>query len=221
MVVRVMGFDPRCDPAQPSPAQPGPVRPSPARVPRRPTPPLPMRPLLLFLSHLDFPHSNLALPLPPLSPRGALGIGDGHHRNLDPEVSSPPLPSPLSLPLPLRAPPLLSPARARPCAAACPCSPAARRPALPSPARRAPVPAPCAAARRPTLPFPAAAWQRPTLPIPHGTPALARPPRPPARRTRHRRGVSAPRRGPLPQAWPLPRRAASRPRRDSRGLVYP
>jgi hypothetical protein len=26
MVVRVVGFDPRCDPVQPSPAQPGPAR---------------------------------------------------------------------------------------------------------------------------------------------------------------------------------------------------
>ena len=36
-----------------------------------------MRPLLLSLSHLDFPRSNLPLLLPPLSlpPRGALGFG--------------------------------------------------------------------------------------------------------------------------------------------------
>jgi hypothetical protein len=59
-----------------------------------------MRPLLSSLSHLDFPRSNLPLPPPPLSPRGALGIGNGDHRNLDPEVSSPPLPfSSLSLSL--------------------------------------------------------------------------------------------------------------------------
>jgi hypothetical protein len=79
------GFDLRCDPA----------RPGPARAPLAPHP-LPMRPLLLLsLSHLDFSCSNLPLPLPPLSPRGALGFGDGNHRNLDPEVSS--LPSSLSV----------------------------------------------------------------------------------------------------------------------------
>src|SRR5688572_32720576 len=73
------------------------------------------------------------LPLPPLSPRGALGIGDGDHRILDPEVSSPPLPfSSLSLP------PLLPP-HARP-----PFFPCLRAP-LPPPARRprgAPPPPP-------------------------------------------------------------------------------
>jgi hypothetical protein len=56
-----------CD-TQPNPAQPGP------RAPGAPAH-LPMRPLLLSLSHLDFPRSNLPLPLPPLSPRGALGFG--------------------------------------------------------------------------------------------------------------------------------------------------
>jgi hypothetical protein len=68
-------------------------------VPYTPSPCAPPL-LLLSLSHLDFPHSNLPLPLPPLSPRGALGFGDGNHRNLDPEVSSPPLLS-LSLSLSL------------------------------------------------------------------------------------------------------------------------
>jgi hypothetical protein len=82
-----------------------------------------MRPLLLSLSHLDFPRSNLPLPLPPLSPRGALGIGDGDHRNLDPEVSSPPLLSlsRSSLPLPLPShlcPPVFLSLRALPAGAA-------------------------------------------------------------------------------------------------------
>jgi hypothetical protein len=36
MVVRVVGFDPRCDPVQPSPAQPSLARPGPARAPLAP-----------------------------------------------------------------------------------------------------------------------------------------------------------------------------------------
>jgi hypothetical protein len=43
-----------------------------------------MRPLLSSLSHLDFPRSNLPLPLPPRSPRGALGFGDGDRRSWNP-----------------------------------------------------------------------------------------------------------------------------------------
>jgi hypothetical protein len=91
MVMRAVSFDPRSGsaPTKPSPVRPGPARPW--RPPCAPSSPL---------SHLDFPRSNLPLPLPPLSPRGALGIGNGDHRNLDPEVSSPPLPfSSLSLSL--------------------------------------------------------------------------------------------------------------------------
>jgi hypothetical protein len=70
MVMRAVSFDPRSGsaPTQPSPAWPGPA----LRAPGAPPPP--MRPLLSSLSHLDFPRSNLPLPLPPLSPRGALGI---------------------------------------------------------------------------------------------------------------------------------------------------
>jgi hypothetical protein len=60
-------------PTQPNPARLGLARPGP-RVPGAPAH-IPMRPLLLSLSHLDFPRSNLPLPLPPLSPRGALGFG--------------------------------------------------------------------------------------------------------------------------------------------------
>jgi hypothetical protein len=172
---------------------PGPTQPS-LRAPGAPALSL-CAPLLLSLSHLDFPRSNLPLPLPPLSLRGALGIGDGDHRNLDPEVSSPPLPSPLSpspsSSLPLRVPPLLSPARA----------------SLRSGA--------------PLLPRGSA---RPS-PSPRGGPAPARPPRPPTQRPALG-AVPYPRRGPCPGAQPPARglrslRAASRPRRDSCGLVYP
>jgi hypothetical protein len=54
-------------------------------APLAPTPP-PMRPPSpLSLSHLDLPRNNFPLPLPPLSPHGALGVGDGDHRNLDPD----------------------------------------------------------------------------------------------------------------------------------------
>jgi hypothetical protein len=157
-------------PTQPNRAQPGPVRSGPA-CPWRPHPP--MRPLL-SLSHLDFPRSNLPLPLPPLSPRGALGIGV--------EIAGiwipggefpPPLPLPLSLPLPpllpLRAPSLF-PARAPlpspfaggaappplPAAAAPPPLPARGGAALSPARRRATPPAPCPR-RRPPPPPPARA----------------------------------------------------------------
>jgi hypothetical protein len=106
-----------------------------------------MRPLLLSLSHLDFPRSNLSLPLPSLSPRGALGLGDGDHRNLDPEVSSPPFASlSPSLPLPPLSPyarPLFSPLRA--------CVPARRRGTQPRPS-----PSPSGAGAAPSLRSPAA-----------------------------------------------------------------
>jgi hypothetical protein len=151
---------------------------------------------------LDFPRSNLPLPLPPLSPRGALGIGDGDHRNLDPKVSSPSLLLSLSLP-----PPSL------------PCAP----PSLSlSPAHvplRAAVPAPCptpAAAPTPT-PSP----RRRPQPR-HGTPALA----PGAASPAPGAASSAPGAAPAPAHGSL--HAASTPcawrpssRRDSRGLVYP
>jgi hypothetical protein len=66
----------------------------------------------------------------------------------------------------------------------------------------------------------AAARQRPPLPFPHGVRPPARPPRPPVRRP----GPSArsPALGAQPPARGLrPLRTASRPRCDSRGLVYP
>jgi hypothetical protein len=164
-------------PTQPSPARPGLAQSGP-RAPPPPPPHAPPSPL---------PLSSLSLS------RGALGIGDGDHRNLDPEVSSHPLPSPLSLPLSLF---LLF-------------SPPARAPSsLPSAAAR-----PC---------FTAAARQRPPLPFPRGVrhPARRTRPRrgvrPPARRP-------APRRGPLPPARPLPRRAApcARPQPPARGVPAP
>jgi hypothetical protein len=177
MVVRVVGFDPQCDPAQPG-----------SRAPGAPHPPC--APLLLSLSHLDFPRSNLSLPLPSISPCGALGLGDSDHRNLDPEVSSPPLPYPLSpspSSLPLRVPPLLSPARARPCAAA-----RHSAPALPFPVRHGRGPSPPVPGGARPLPFP----PRPARPLSGGArPAPA--PRPPGASLRGRgsaraRGRSSP-----------------------------
>jgi hypothetical protein len=229
MVVRVVGFDPRCYPAQPSPAR--------LARPRCPTPP--MRPLL-SLSHLDFPRSNLSLPLPSLSPRGALGLGDGDHRNLDPEVSSPPLPSPLSLPLslsllspPARAPSSLLCARVHPCPspsgvdAAPPLrSPAALGPPLPSPAALGPAPPRPRPAR--SLPSPPRRRSAPPLPQRRSAPPLPRPARPllsPLRRRSAcpcspapRRGSARarPRRKRVPaRARPLRGRGSARPRRAS------
>jgi hypothetical protein len=130
------------------PAQPGLARPGPAR-PWRPH--LPHAPLL-SLSLIWISHATTSpLPLPPLSPRGALGIGDGDHRNLDPEVSSPPLPFSSLSPSPSSS---SSPARALPF----PCS----RAPLPSPPARGGVrrPRPLPArggARRPHPPQPVAA----------------------------------------------------------------
>jgi hypothetical protein len=73
------GFDPWCGPAQPDPAQLGPRAPGARALPMR----APLSPGL-------FPSFNSPTqqppPLPPLSlsPRGALGFGDGDRRNLDP-----------------------------------------------------------------------------------------------------------------------------------------
>jgi hypothetical protein len=159
----------------------GPTQPSPARSgAARPWCPQPlMRPLLSSLSHLDFPRNNLPLPPPPLSPRGALGIGDDDHQNLVPEVSSPPLPFfslSLSLPFSSLRPPL-SPLR--------PCPfPGARPLPLPRRGGARPYPLPTAA------PAPAPFLRR------RPGPGVVHPPLP-------RRG-SAPRRGPAPARPPLP-----------------
>jgi hypothetical protein len=178
-------------PTQSSLARPGPAQSGP-RDPGAP-PPLPMRPLLLSLSHLDFPRRNLPLPLPlpPLSPRGALGIRDGDHQNLDPRGELPSLllslslsPSPSSSLPCVR--PLFFPLRARvPARRRAPAPPRRGGPLLPSTARRAPVPAPCAAVRRPAPPLP------PRRPGPDAA-------------SGRRRGLPGPRRGPLPPARPLP-----------------
>jgi hypothetical protein len=132
--------------ARPNPARPGPRAPG-ALVH------LPVRPLLLSLSHLDFSRSNLPLPLPPLSPRGALGFGVEIAGIWIPGGEfSPPLPLPLSLlPLPFFFPCAPSPdpvarrPRARP-GEPPPRSPPARRPHA-RPRRAAPYPRPTLAAR--------------------------------------------------------------------------
>jgi hypothetical protein len=168
------------------PAQPGLARPGPAR-PWRPH--LSHAPLL-SLSLIWISHATTSpLPLPPLSPRGALGIGDGDHRNLDPEVSSPPLPfSSLSLSLLFFLP------RARP-----PFPLLARAPTLPArPRWRAAAPPPPSPRRRAAAPpSPARGGARPPPP--------ARPARPPAARPRLGPGsASGPRCGPR---WLGPLRA--------------
>jgi hypothetical protein len=125
------------------PAQPGPA----LRAPGAHT--SPMRPLLSLSLIWISRATTSPLPLPPLSPRGAIGIGDDDHRNLDPEVSSPPLILSRSLsllfflprachPFPLLARALALPARRR---AAAPPSPA-RGGARPPPPAHAAAPQP-------------------------------------------------------------------------------
>jgi hypothetical protein len=164
-------FNPRSGSTQPSPAQPS--RPGPTRpcVPLAPNPPCAPSspPSLIWISRA----TTSPLPLPPLSPRGALGFGDGDHRILDPEVSSPPLPfSPLSLPLP----PLLPPARAL--LFPCPRAP------LPFPARRG------AAAPVPLLPARGGARPPPPAPPPGGGGGETRARRP-CQGTAHHAGTRA------------------------------
>jgi hypothetical protein len=171
-------------PTQSSPARSGPAQSGP-RAPGAP-PPLPMRPPPLPLS-FGFPAQQPPSPSPtslsPWCPR------DWRRRSPEfgprGELPSPPFsslslsPSPSSS-LPVRAPPLLSPARARvPARRRAPAPPRRGGPPLPSPSRRAPVLAPCAAAR--PSPSPAAARPRRSV-------------RPPARRP----GPSA--RSPVPGA---------------------
>jgi hypothetical protein len=229
MVVRVVGFDPRSGPTQPSPAQPGPVRPSPARAPPTPHPaPPPHAPPPPLPLSFGFPAQQPASPSPtslsPWCPR------DWRWRSPEfgprGELPSPPFsslsPSPSSS-LPLCAP-LLFPLRARvPARRRAPAPPWRGGPPLPSPARRAPVPAPCAAARRPAPPLPsrrpgpgATSGPRRGLPGPRrGGPGLGAASGP-------QRGVPTPRCGPLPPARGLgPLRAAFGPytRRPSPGAT--
>jgi hypothetical protein len=141
---------------------------------------------------VSFPHFNSPAQQPPilhlsLSPRGALGLGDGDRQNLDPRGELPSLPSPsLSSPPPPLSSPTRAPCfplRAHPCAASTLSPPLAARPLLPSgaapypPPRRAPAPggvgpyspsggpcfprgaAPCSPAARPCSPV---AWPLPS-----------------------------------------------------------
>jgi hypothetical protein len=112
---------------RPSLARPSPARPSSARVPLAPPAPMRVPPGPFSLISI-LPRSNLSLSHLSISPRGALGFGDGDRRSWIPEVSSPPLsslPLPLPpLPFPARAP-FFSPARAPPC------SPSRAAPAAP------------------------------------------------------------------------------------------
>jgi hypothetical protein len=188
-------------PTQPNPAQPGPVWPGP-RAPGIPAH-LPMRPLLLSLSHLDFPRSNLPLPLPPLSPRGALGFGVEITRIWIPGGEFYP-PSPSLLPLPFffpcapfpdpvaRAP--AGPVPAAPSPSRAPASPAAPSP-RPPPASHPRAPAPAAApslrASAARAPAPAAV-PTPVEPLPQRAPRLGCTP-------------AAASRAPCPVPWPRPR----------------
>jgi hypothetical protein len=197
-------FTPRRDPAWPS-------EPALARAP-----PIPF-------SHLIFPRSNL-LSSTSLSPRGALGFGDGDRRIWTPSEVSSPLLLPLSLfPFPLlffspapapwhdgAAPPPPPRARMAPTHGPSP-GPlaAARPPALASP-RGGAAPSPCAAAwpcpaprggAAPSRPHPLARRAAPSRPRPlgHGPwhPCAQAPA--PARVLGPRHG---PRRGPCPARGP-------------------
>jgi hypothetical protein len=115
--------------ARPNPARPGPAQPC---APLAPHPPCA---LSSPLSLIWISRAATSLPHLSLSPRGALGFGVeiagvGSRGEPSPLLSLSLSPSPSSLSL--RALPLLSPARARPCAAARP-APPRRRSAGPSP----------------------------------------------------------------------------------------
>jgi hypothetical protein len=188
----------------PDPAQPSPVQPGPALAPL----PTHMRPLLLSLSHLDFPRSNLPLLLPPLSlpPRGALGFGVEITGIWIPGGEFFPSPSLLSLP----PPPFFFP-----CARRGPAPPLPRRgPALPCPPLRggtAPSPSTRGSAPRPGPPRRGG----PSPPLPSPVRAT-RPRTSPARR---RGGSPLPLRGgarpgsDVARPAPAPSLAAARPRR--------
>jgi hypothetical protein len=178
------GFDPRCGPAQPDPARPArPCAPcSPARAPWS-----------LFSQLISPAQQPLSLP------RGALGFGDGDRRRWIPEVRSPPLPSPLSLHLPLHPSSL-------PCVP--PSSPQRARPLQPL---GAVAPGPCARLPHGGL---SPRWRGPPCsPARPLGPSPARLPRPP---TRCRPGTGA--RGSLCAA---PAFGSVVPRRGLRGLAPP
>src|SRR5688500_5781152 len=111
-----------------------------------------MRPLLtpslIWMSRA----TTSPLPLPPLSPRGAQGFGDGDHRILDPEVSSPPLPFSSLSPSPSSSSP-----RARPP------SPLPAPDPIPAPARRGGAPVRPSPRRRSASPL-----GPPARPLPGG-----------------------------------------------------
>jgi hypothetical protein len=133
------------DVAQPDLARPGPARSGP-RAPGAPyTPHARAPPPGLFLS-FDFSRAVTSLSLfhLSLSPRGALGFGDGDRRSLDPQGEfALPLPLPLSLSLPL---PFFSPwprALPSPARGACPGVPRPGCAPPPPPPPREPLPAAC------------------------------------------------------------------------------
>jgi hypothetical protein len=200
MVVRVVGFDPRCDPAQPSSARPSPARapPAPHTPHAPPPPPLPLS--FGFPAQQPLSPSPISLSLwcprawrrrsPEFGPRGEL-----------PSLL-------LSLSLSLLSPPARTPS-SLPCAHASLRGGAAPRPAppLPRPARARPLPSgPRWRSARPSPPRRRSA--RPSPPLPGGArPAPA--PRPPGvslRGARPRRGsgLSPRRRGSGPCARPRP-----------------
>ena len=64
MVVRVVGFNPRCNPVQPSPAQPSLARPGPARAPLAPLlSPMRAPPSLDLFGSFDFSRATTSLSL--------------------------------------------------------------------------------------------------------------------------------------------------------------
>jgi hypothetical protein len=183
--------------AYPSPTQPSPpslARPILTRAPLALVPsPCPPS---LFLS-FDFSRAATSLSLPPLSPCGALGLGDGDRRSLDPrgELPSPlplslfPSPSPSYLPhgLPACAP-LGRASRARPwprphCPSAAPAPSRAWSRTLPGgsrPRRLAPPRWPCSPGRAPRAPRPRSRRPRPRprVPLPAPMPMPRWPSRP-------------------------------------------
>jgi hypothetical protein len=223
VVVRVMGFDPRCGPARPSPAQPSPVRPV---RPSIPCPPYACAhpPPDSFVS-FDFSRAVTSLSLfhLSLSPRGALGFGVEIAEVWIPRGEFFPSPSLLSLSSPSpSSPPCVLPARARdlpahvPRAAPRPRAHPRRAPPRPRPPQRLPFPAvpslapmspalasPHLAAAPPRQPSPARALPcSPPWPAPVAAPLDGLPTRPPLLpgKPRPRAALSA-----VPTPWSCPR----------------